>query len=123
MTHQDPHSKSADAVHEGRPVEAQYVRGARKGNRILIILVVSVALAAAALLGFWALNQRGLAETNTNTDRAQDSSRIAVASVFDGDAETPPAADAPTTAEGQPTNPPTGEAPNVNAPTVTAPAG
>ena len=29
MTHQSPHDKAADAVHEGRPVEAQYVRGGR----------------------------------------------------------------------------------------------
>lgn len=118
MTHDDPHSRSAEPVQQGRPVEAQYVRGGRKGNRILILLVVSVALAAAALLGFWALTQNNLAETdNTPAGQAQ------VAAEFEGDAMTPPAADAPTTPEGQPTNPPTGESPNVNAPTQTPPAG
>ncbi len=32
MTHPSPHDKAADAVHEGRPVEAQYVRGGGKGR-------------------------------------------------------------------------------------------
>ncbi|WP_374275182.1 hypothetical protein [Brevundimonas sp.] len=117
MTHDDPHSRATDPVHQGQPVEAQYVRGGRKGNRILILLVVSVALAAAVLLGFWALTQGEIAETdNTPAGQAQ------VAAEFEGDAMSPPSADAPTTAEGQPTNPPTGEAPNVNAPVETPPA-
>jgi len=38
-----PHDRAADAVHEGRPVEAQYVRGGRGGVRILTLLIVSVA--------------------------------------------------------------------------------
>lgn len=116
MTHDDPHSRAADAVHEGRPVEAQYVRGGRKGSRILILLVVSVVLAGLALLGFWALTQGGLATTNPDTGgQAVD------AAAFEGDSATAPAADAPTTATGQPTAPPTGAAPNVNAPTATPP--
>lgn len=111
MSHDDPHSRAADAVHDGRPVEAQYVRGGRKGNRILILLVVSVFLAALALLGFWALAQGGLADTNPDTGgQAVD------AAAFQGDSAAAPAADAPTTATGQPTRPATGEAPNVNAP-------
>ena len=48
MTHQSPHDKAADAVHEGRPVEAQYVRGGRGGVRILTLLVIS--LGAVAIL-------------------------------------------------------------------------
>ena len=46
MTHQSPHDKAADAVHEGRPVEAQYVRGGRGGVRILTLLLVSLAAVA-----------------------------------------------------------------------------
>lgn len=69
MTHDDPHSRSADPVHEGRPVEAQYVRQGRKGFRILWLLLISVALAAVGLLGWWALNSGGLAETNDDAGR------------------------------------------------------
>jgi len=118
MTDQSPHDKSADAVHEGRPVEAQYVRGGRGGVRILTLLVVSAGAAAILLLGMWFVSQGGFARTNANNgDQAVDSQ------AFDRDADTPPpAADAPTTSTGEPTSPPTGEAPNVNAPTVTAAA-
>lgn len=63
MTHQDPHSRSADAVHEHRPVEAQYVRQGRSGRRLLIVLIVSVATAALLLLGWWALNNNSLQDT------------------------------------------------------------
>lgn len=67
MTHQSPHDKAADAVHEGRPVEARYVRGGGKGRRILILLVVSLSAVAVLLLGMWALSQGGFADTNANT--------------------------------------------------------
>lgn len=66
MTHQDPHSKVADAVADGRPVEAQYVRQGRKGVRILWILIVSAGAAAALLLGMWLVSQGGFARTNAN---------------------------------------------------------
>ena len=116
MTHESPHDKAADAVHEGRPVEAQYVRGGRGGVRILTLLIVSLAAVAILLLGMWFVSQGGFANTNANTGlQAVD------AQAFNDDAATPPAADAPTTATGEPTNPPTGEASNVNAPTVSAP--
>src|SRR5690606_13576685 len=69
VTHDDPHSRSADPVHEGRPVEAQYGRQGRKGARIVWLLAISTALAAAALLGWWALNSGGLAETNPDAGR------------------------------------------------------
>lgn len=112
MTHQSPHDRAADAVHEGRPVEAQYVRGGRGGVRVLTILVVSALAAAVLLLGMWFVSQGGFARTNANNgDQAVD------AQAFSQETATPPTADAPTTATGQPTNPPTGEAPNVNAPT------
>ena len=113
MTHESPHDRAADAVHEGRPVEAQYVRGGRGGVRILTLLLVSLAAVAILLLGMWFVSQGGFAQTNANDgDQAVD------AAAFQTDPVEIPAADAPTTATGQPTNPPTGEAPNVNAPTV-----
>ena len=67
MTHQSPHDKAADAVHEGRPVEAQYVRGGGKGRRILFLLLVSLSAVAVLLLGVWFVSQGGFAETNANT--------------------------------------------------------
>jgi hypothetical protein len=118
MTHESPHDHSADAVREGRPVEAQYVRQGRGGVRILTLLLVSAGAAAVLLLGMWFVSQGGFARTNANDgDQAVD------AQAFQGDARREvPAADAGTTATGEPTAPPTGEAPNVNAPTVSAPA-
>ncbi len=111
MTHQSPHDKAADAVHEGRPVEAQYVRGGRGGVRILTLLVVSAGAAAILLLGMWFVSQGGFARTNANNgEQAVDSQ------AFRGADATPPTADAPTTAEGQPTVPSPDAAPNVNAP-------
>lgn len=111
MTHEDPHSKAADAVHEGRPVEAQYVRQGRPGVRILWLLIVSAGAAAVLLIGMWLVSNGGFQNVNPNAGgQAVDSQ------AFDGDGMTPPAADAPTTTTGQPTNPPTGETPNVNAP-------
>jgi hypothetical protein len=113
--HESPHDKAADAVHEGRPVEAQYVRGGRGGVRILTLLIVSVAAVSILLLGMWFVSRGGFTETNANDgDQAVD------AAAFQGDQVAIPAADAPTTATGEPTNPPTGEAPNRNAPTVMA---
>ncbi|NJC40916.1 hypothetical protein GGQ87_001174 [Brevundimonas alba] len=115
MTHESPHDKAADAVHEGRPVEAQYVRGGRGGVRILTLLVISLAAVAILLLGMWFVSQGGFAKTNANDgDQAVD------AAAFQADRTDIPAADAPTTSTGQPTTPPTGEAPNVNAPVVSA---
>lgn len=67
MTHESPHDKAADAVHEGRPVEAQYVRGGRGGVRILTLLIVSLAAVAILLLGMWFVSQGGFADTNANT--------------------------------------------------------
>jgi hypothetical protein len=116
MTDQSPHDKAADAVHEGRPVEAQYVRGGRGGNRILMVLIGGIALVAICFALIYAFSAGPLAETNANAGNQPVDVRA-----FDGDAATPPAADAPTTATGEPTTPPTGEASNVNAPTVSAP--
>ncbi|RZJ78700.1 MAG: hypothetical protein EON88_33870, partial [Brevundimonas sp.] len=91
----NPHEQAADAVHEGRPVEAQYVRQGRPGVRILMLLIVSAAAAAVLLLGMWFVSQGGFSNTNSNNgDQAVDSA------AFSGDATTPPTADAPTTATG-----------------------
>lgn len=99
MTHESPHDKAADAVHQGRPVEAQYVRGGRGGIRILTLLVASLAAVAVLLLGMWFVSQGGFANTNANTGlQAVDAQAF-------GDAA-PPAADAPSTAPSEPTNPP-----------------
>ncbi|PZO03473.1 MAG: hypothetical protein DCF29_11875 [Alphaproteobacteria bacterium] len=115
MTDPSPHDKAADAVHEGRPVDAKYVRGGRPGKRILTLLVISTAAVAILLLGMWFVSQGGFARTNANVGgQAVD------AQAFDGDAVTPPTADAPTTATGEPTTPATSDAPNVNAPTTSA---
>jgi hypothetical protein len=59
MTHQDPHSHSADAVHDHHAVEAQYVRQGRGGRRILVILLLSAGAAAVLLIGMWAVSNRG----------------------------------------------------------------
>jgi len=111
MTDQSPHDKAADAVHAGRPVEAQYARGGRGGKRILLVLIAAIALVAICFALIYAFSAGPLAETNAN-----DGNQAVDVRAFDGDAATPPQADAPTTATGEPTNPPTGEASNVNAP-------
>lgn len=105
MTHESPHDKAADAVHEGRPVEAQYVRGGRGGVRILTLLVVSLAAVAILLLGMWFVSQGGFADTNANTGQ-----QAVDAQAFDDDAATAPGA-----------GPGTRGASNANAPTVSAP--
>ena len=118
MSHEPPHDRVADAVHEGRPVEAQDARQGRSGQRILLLLIVSAGAAALLLLGLWLV-------TNGSFNQLEPSSgeKAAEAQAFNPDAgATPPTADAPTTATGQPTSPPTGETPNVNAPTTSAPA-
>ena len=112
-SHQSPHDKAADAVHEGRPVEAQYVRGGRGGVRILILLLVSLAAVAILLLGMWFVSRGGFARTNAN-----DGDQPIDAAAFQGERVAVPAADVPTTATGEPIALPTGETPNVNAPTV-----
>jgi hypothetical protein len=44
MSHHDPHSEAADAVHEGRPVEAQYTKQGQGGRRISIEMGIAIAL-------------------------------------------------------------------------------
>jgi len=64
MTHQDPHSHSADAVAGHTPIEAQYVRQGRAGVRILWLLIVSGGAAAILLLGMWLLSNGGFQSVN-----------------------------------------------------------
>ncbi len=90
MTHQSPHDKAADAVHEGRPVEARYVRGGGKGRRILILLLVSLGAVSVLLLGMWAVSQGGFADTNPNTG-----AQAVDVEAFDGTGATPAPAPAP----------------------------
>ena len=89
----DPHTEAADAVHEHRPVDAQLVRGARPGKRILWILICSAGAAAVLLLGMFLLSNGGFANQNGNSGQQAVDSQA-----FSGDATTAPAADAPTTA-------------------------
>ena len=96
MTPDSPHDRAADAVHEGRPVEAQYVRGGRGGVRILLLLIASAGAAALLLLAVWAFSRTSLAETE-NPDNVPPA-----ATAFD-QTPTAPAPDAQTTATDQPT--------------------
>jgi hypothetical protein len=82
MSHDDPHSQAADAVHEGRPVDAQYVRGARPGKRILWLLILSGGAAAVLLLGMWFVSNGGFATQNQNTgQQAVDAAAFSDSSV------------------------------------------
>ncbi len=59
----DPHSQAADAVHEGRPVEAQYVRQGRRGTHVMWILVTSLALVVIGFMAVWGLHMGPFAAT------------------------------------------------------------
>jgi len=72
MTHQDPHSHSADAVEHHTPIEAQYVRQGRGGVRILWLLIVSGGAAAVLLLGMWLLSNGGFQTVNPDARAARD---------------------------------------------------
>ena len=76
MVELDPHSRAAQAVHEHRPVEAQYVRQGRRGTRIVWVLAISLALAALATFGFWAMNSPDLAATEPANARQAGDARV-----------------------------------------------
>lgn len=106
-----PHDESADAVHEGRPVEAQYAKQGRGGRRVSIVLVLGLVLTAlgfAIALLLWSGPFRA-------ADARLEDGRVPVDHESRRDV---PTADAPTTSTGAPVATPTGEAANVNAPTV-----
>jgi hypothetical protein len=115
MTPQEPdrHARAADAVHEKRPVKAEYVRSARWGAPILVILIISTLAAALGMFGLWSAFHDDFAAEKPNV--GNDTADVRA---FDGDARRPPTADAPTTATGDARPVPTGQAPNVNAPTA-----
>ncbi len=115
MTDNDPHSRAADAVHEGRPVEEQFTKQGRGGRRITVVMAVGIALTLIGFVIMYLVFAPAFSAGDANTGQ-----QSVDAAAFQDGAITPPAADAPTTATGEPTSPPTGEAPNVNAPTVQA---
>ncbi|QYF86910.1 hypothetical protein [Brevundimonas sp. PAMC22021] len=113
MTHEDPQVRASAPVDAAQTAGAQDTRQGRPGRRILWLLIVSAGAAAILLLGMWFVSQNGMSQTNAN-----DGGQVVDAQAFQGDSQTAPTADAPTTSTGEPTTPATGEAPNVNAPTT-----
>ncbi|MBA4808367.1 hypothetical protein [Brevundimonas sp.] len=111
MTQQDPHANTTK-VHTLRPVDAKSARQGRSGTRILWVLILSAGAAAFLMIGIWFFSQWGLSATNAN-----DGDQPVDVQAFQDDAATPPAADAPTGPNGEARPQPTGETPNVNAPT------
>ncbi|MBB5745128.1 hypothetical protein [Brevundimonas variabilis] len=114
MTDKNPNSPHS-ADDDIQVVDVRDARGAAPGRRIVWILALSAGAAAILLLGMWALSNGGFAAQNAN-----EGQQSVDAAAFSNNAGAIPSADAPTTATGEPTSPPTGEAPNVNAPTVSA---
>jgi hypothetical protein len=90
MTHQDPHSHSADAVEHHAPIEAQYVRQGRGGVRILWLLIVSAGAAAVLLLGMWLLSNSGFQTVNADAGGTREDS-----AAFDAPSAAPTPAPAP----------------------------
>jgi hypothetical protein len=113
MAQNDPHSESADAVHEGRPVEEQYIKQGRGGRRISIVMGVGIALTALGFFVLYLVFSPGFSATD-----GQGGNQAVDAAAFDDSGV--PMADAPTTATGEMTNPRTGRASSVHAPTVQA---
>lgn len=111
-----PPERPEDAVHEGRPVKAQYVKQGRGGARIATVLAIAFALTAIGFAIVWLFWAGPFAAGRANTGQ-QD---VDAAAFQDGKNPSPPKADAPTTSTGEPTNAPTGDTANVNAPTVSA---
>ena len=56
----DPHTRASTAVNEGRPVEAQYVRQGKKNGRIVVVLAISLGLAAILTFAMWWIQSPGL---------------------------------------------------------------
>lgn len=80
----NPHDKAADAVHEGRPVDAKYVRGGRRNPRILFLLLLSTSAVAVLLLGMWLLSNDGFSAQNPTQGE-----QAANAQTFSEDGATP----------------------------------
>ena len=109
MTDHDPHSKAADAVHEGRPVEGQYVNQGRGGVRISALMAIALVLTAIGFIAVYLAYSGAFSGADANDgDQAVD------AAAFDNSG--PPQPDAPTNATGEPVAPAAGTTPNVNSP-------
>lgn len=109
MTPLEPnrHDKAADAVHEGRPVEAQYVRGGRRNPRMLVLLLLSTGAVAILLLGMWLLSNSGFKSENQTA-----SEQAAQARTFDDAGSIPSDAEAPARSTDNPSPTPAGQTPN-----------
>jgi hypothetical protein len=89
MSHDDPHSRSADAVHEGRPVEEQFIKQGRGGRRISIVMGVGIALTAIGFIILFLVFSPGFSSTEGESgNQAVDAAAFQDSGV--------PAADAPT---------------------------
>ena len=114
MTQEDPHTNAAQAVEEGRPIEAQYARQGRGGVRIIGVLLGGLVLVGIAFAIIWGLSGSKMKEMNANDgDQAVD------ARAFQGAAQDPaPTPDVATGARGEPgVQPSNAEPANVNAQT------
>ena len=114
MTDQNPRTQNGTDA-DAQVVDVRDARGAAPGRRIVWILALSAGAAAILLLGMWALSNSGFAAQNANQGQ-----QAVDAAAFSNNAGQVASADAPTTSTGEPTFPATGEAPNVNAPSVSA---
>lgn len=107
MSHEDPHSKAADAVHEGRPVEAQYTKQGKGGRRVSVEMGVAIALTLVGFVVVYLLFSGSFRKADAVTGDQADAAAFAT---------TVPTPDAPTTATGQPSASSPDGTPNVNAP-------
>lgn len=112
----DPRPSGVD---EPQIVDAARVKQGRSGRRIVLILVCGLLLTAIGFAFVYMSWNRPFAATDANDgDQAVD------AAAFQTGDRRIPQASAPTTSTGEPTHPPTGDAPNVNAPvTASRPSG
>lgn len=99
MSHDDPHSEAADAVHEGRPVEAQYTKQGKGGRRISVEMGIAIALTLVGFVVVFLFFSGAFRGSNTSREAALDAAAIVSGGT------TTPTPDAPTTATGQPTAP------------------
>jgi cytoskeletal protein RodZ len=77
MTHDpDPHSQAAAAVHEGRPVEAQYVRQGRRGTHVFRILLISIALVVVGFLVVWGFHMGPFARSNIDNNKQPEEAAV-----------------------------------------------
>lgn len=67
MTHDDPHSRAADAVHAGLPVEEQLVKQGRGGRRMSIVMGVGIALTLAGFVVLFLIFSPGFSAEDANT--------------------------------------------------------